>query len=55
VPIPGTSKIERLNENIGAASIEFNADDLYEIETAAAKIKPIGDRYPEASSRLIDK
>src|SRR5436190_9426332 len=39
VPIPGTTKLHRLEENIGAAAIELTADDLYEIEAAATKIK----------------
>jgi aryl-alcohol dehydrogenase-like predicted oxidoreductase len=47
VPIPGTRKTERLDENIGAASIELSADDLQEIENASLKIKVQGSRYPE--------
>jgi aryl-alcohol dehydrogenase-like predicted oxidoreductase len=47
VPIPGTTKLHRLEENNGAAAIELTADDLNEIETAAAKIKVEGARYPE--------
>src|ERR1700730_2981869 len=47
VPIPGTRKLERLKENIGAASIELSSDDLREIENAASKIKGQGARYPE--------
>ncbi|SFJ38929.1 aldo/keto reductase [Planctomicrobium piriforme] len=47
VPIPGTTKLHRLDENIGAVSVELTPDDLQEIETAAAQITVQGDRYPE--------
>jgi aryl-alcohol dehydrogenase-like predicted oxidoreductase len=47
VPIPGTTKLNRLEENIGALSIELSRDDLREIESAAAKITVQGARYPE--------
>ena len=47
VPIPGTTKLERLKENIGAAAIELTPDDLGEIDLAASKIKVQGGRYPE--------
>jgi aryl-alcohol dehydrogenase-like predicted oxidoreductase len=47
VPIPGTTKLKRLDENIGAASIELTPEDLREIETAASKITVQGARYPE--------
>jgi aryl-alcohol dehydrogenase-like predicted oxidoreductase len=46
VPIPGTTKLHRLEENIGALSVELTADDLQEIDSAAARIKVRGDRYP---------
>ena len=52
VPIPGTTKLERLDENLGAASVGLTADDLREIESAAAKINVEGARYPEALERL---
>jgi len=45
VPIPGSRKLERLDENLGAAAIELTANDLSEIEKAMAKIKVVGDRY----------
>jgi aryl-alcohol dehydrogenase-like predicted oxidoreductase len=48
VPIPGTTKLARLEENIGAVNVELTSDDLREIESAASKIKIEGDRYPEA-------
>ena len=47
VPIPGSRKVERLNENIGALSVELNPDDLLEIKNAISKITVQGDRYPE--------
>lgn len=47
VPIPGTTKLHRLEENIGAAEVELTPDDLSEIEEAASKIKIEGARYPE--------
>jgi aryl-alcohol dehydrogenase-like predicted oxidoreductase len=55
VPIPGTTKVDQLIENLGGDSIELNADELHEIDTASAKIKPSGDRYSEGSARLIDR
>ncbi len=54
-PIPGTTKLDRLEENIGAVAIELTPDDLSEIEGAAAKIKVRGDRYPEALERLTGR
>jgi aryl-alcohol dehydrogenase-like predicted oxidoreductase len=47
VPIPGTTKLARLDENIGAVSVELTSDDLADIETAASKITVQGARYPE--------
>ena len=55
VPIPGTTKLHRLEENLGAASVEFTSDDLREIDRAAAKITVQGARYPEASQKLVDR
>src|SRR5262249_38693529 len=46
-PIPGTTKLSRLEENIGAADVELTQDDVREIETAASKIPVQGARYPE--------
>jgi aryl-alcohol dehydrogenase-like predicted oxidoreductase len=48
VPIPGTTKLSRLEENIGAVAVELAPDDLREIDSAASKITIQGDRYPEA-------
>lgn len=47
VPIPGTTKRERLTENLGAAAIDLSADELNQIDTAASKIELMGERYPE--------
>ena len=47
VPIPGTTKLHRLEENIGAAAFELTADDLQEIESALSAITVQGARYPE--------
>ncbi len=52
VPIPGTTKLARLEENVGAASVELAADDLGEIQEAAAKITVQGARYPEELMKL---
>ena len=51
VPIPGTTKLHRLEENIGAAEVELTPDDLREIEAAASKINVQGARYPEELER----
>jgi len=55
VPIPGTTKQHRLEENLGAASVELTSDDLREIETAAAKIAVQGARYPEHLQKLVGR
>ena len=52
VPIPGTTKLNRLDENIGAAAVEFTAEDLREIDAAAAKIKVEGNRYPDRLEKM---
>jgi aryl-alcohol dehydrogenase-like predicted oxidoreductase len=52
VPIPGTTKLHRLEENIGAAAVELTAEDLREIDSAAANIQVQGERYPEELQRL---
>jgi aryl-alcohol dehydrogenase-like predicted oxidoreductase len=54
VPIPGTRRPERLDENLGAVAVELTADDLGEIETAAA-IPVLGARYPEHLERMTDR
>ncbi len=55
VPIPGTTKLHRLDENIGAVAVELTPDDLREIESAASKIKVEGARYPEKLEQLTGR
>ncbi len=55
VPIPGTTKLHRLEENIGAASVELTPDDLRDIDDAAAKITVQGARYPEKLEQLTGR
>jgi aryl-alcohol dehydrogenase-like predicted oxidoreductase len=55
VPIPGTRRIERLEENVGAADVTLTSDDLAEIEQAASAIEVHGERYPAHLQRLIDR
>ena len=55
VPIPGTTKLHRLQENIGAVDVELSADDLREINHAASKIKVEGARYPETLDQMTGR
>jgi aryl-alcohol dehydrogenase-like predicted oxidoreductase len=55
VPIPGTTRLHRLEENLGAAAIELTPDDLREIASAASKITVQGARYPEHLARLTGR
>jgi aryl-alcohol dehydrogenase-like predicted oxidoreductase len=55
VPIPGTRRLERLEENIGAADVDLTADDLHELDTAGAKIEVQGARYPEHMERMTNR
>ena len=55
VPIPGTTKLHRLEENIGAVSVELTLDDLNEIDTAASKIQVQGARYPEKLEQMTGR
>ncbi len=55
VPIPGTTKLHRLEENLGAVDIELTADDLHEIEDAASEITVHGARYSAAAQARIDR
>jgi aryl-alcohol dehydrogenase-like predicted oxidoreductase len=55
VPIPGTRKLERLEENIGGAAVDLTREDLREIDAAAAKITVEGARYPEALDKLTGR
>jgi len=55
VPIPGTTKLHRLEENLGALNVELSPEDLRELETAAAKIPVQGARYPEHMQRMVGR
>ncbi len=55
VPIPGTTKLHRLEENIGATGVELTRDDIQELESAASKIAVQGARYPEALQKLVGR
>jgi len=55
VPIPGTTKLKRLEENIGAVEVELTPDDLREIETAASQIEVQGARYPEHLEKMTGR
>ena len=55
VPIPGTRRLERLDENMGAAMLALSPEDLRDIESAAARINIEGARYPEALERLTGR
>jgi aryl-alcohol dehydrogenase-like predicted oxidoreductase len=55
VPIPGTTKLNRLDENIGAVTVELTPDDLREIDSAASKITVQGARYPEKLEKLTGR
>lgn len=55
VPIPGTTKLHRLEENNGAVTVEFTTDELKEIDIASSKIKVQGERYPEHLQKLVGR
>jgi aryl-alcohol dehydrogenase-like predicted oxidoreductase len=55
VPIPGTTKLHRLDENIGATAIALTSDDLREIETAASQVEVQGERYPEKLEQMTGR
>ncbi len=55
VPIPGTTKLSRLEENVGATAVELSAEDLREIDRSASKIEVHGDRYPAHLARLVGR
>jgi len=55
VPIPGTTKMHRLEENLGASSVELSPQDLKELETAAAKVAVQGARYPEHLQKMVGR
>lgn len=54
VPIPGTTKLHRLEENIGAVSVELTPDDLRQLETAVSKVAVQGERYPEELQKMVN-
>jgi aryl-alcohol dehydrogenase-like predicted oxidoreductase len=55
VPIPGTTKLHRLEENLAGTDVELTSDDLREIEEGASDIRPQGHRYSESSERFVDR
>ncbi len=55
VPIPGTTKLHRLEENVGAVNVELSPEDLRELETAASKIAVQGARYPEELQKMVGR
>jgi len=55
VPIPGTTKLHRLEENIAAANVEFTTHELAELDAGASQIDAKGDRYAAAQQRMIDR
>jgi aryl-alcohol dehydrogenase-like predicted oxidoreductase len=55
VPIPGTTKLHRLEENLGAAALDLGPEDLRAIDSAAARVTVHGDRYTEAMARMVDR
>jgi aryl-alcohol dehydrogenase-like predicted oxidoreductase len=55
VPIPGTTRRHRLDDNLGASTIQLTADDLSEIDRATSQIEVHGARYPEHLQQLVDR
>ena len=55
VPIPGTTKLHRLEENLGAADVKLTSDDLRQLDSAASEIRVQGDRYPEALEQMTGR
>jgi aryl-alcohol dehydrogenase-like predicted oxidoreductase len=55
VPIPGTTKLHRLEENIGAFDVKLSPEDLRELDTAASKIAVQGARYPEELQKMVGR
>ena len=54
-PIPGTRRIERLEENLGATGLDLTTEDVAQLDDASAQIQIVGERYPEAMQRMIDR
>jgi aryl-alcohol dehydrogenase-like predicted oxidoreductase len=55
VPIPGTTKLNRLQENFGAANVELSGSDLKAIEDAVSQVEVVGERYPEAMRKMVGR
>jgi aryl-alcohol dehydrogenase-like predicted oxidoreductase len=55
VPIPGTTKLHRLEENLGAMDVSLTADDIHELEDATSQIEVHGARYPEHLQKLVGR
>ena len=55
VPIPGTRRLTRLDENLGAAQVILTPEDLMELDEASTQVKIVGDRYPEAMQRMVNR
>ena len=55
VPIPGTTKLHRLEENLGAVNVALSPEDLRQIDEAASQITVVGERYPEAMQRMVNR
>jgi aryl-alcohol dehydrogenase-like predicted oxidoreductase len=55
VPIPGTRRLTRLDENLGAADLTLTPEDLAELDEASTQVKIVGDRYPEAMQRMVNR
>jgi aryl-alcohol dehydrogenase-like predicted oxidoreductase len=55
VPIPGTTKLSRLEENLGGASIELSTEDVRALDEASSAITVEGERYPSTHAKLIDR
>ena len=55
VPIPGSRRLERLDENMGATDLDLTPEDLAELDNVTVSVQVQGDRYPEALLRMIDR
>ena len=55
MPIPGTRRLERLEENLGSVTLELTPEDVAELDSASTSVQVQGDRYPEAMQRMIDR
>jgi aryl-alcohol dehydrogenase-like predicted oxidoreductase len=55
VPIPGTRRLSRLDENLGSAELTLTVEDLAELDQASTEVKVVGDRYPESLQRMVNR